>query len=199
MRKRWILIPVTVGLLVLVFTGGALIAQGNNHPGGPGKGHALISRVAEILDLEESVLQSAFHQAIRERQDDRIEALLDRLAANERLTEDEATAIMQWFQARPDAAVYVTGVLLKREEVLRRRLNRMVVAGLMTRAEGDQVMDWYQDRPPAFPGVSRKPGERDFRSHGGLLHSDQAGKGARAFLGPDGAFNMPLSERTFSR
>lgn len=172
MKKRWILIPVAVGLLALVVTGGAIFAQGNNHPGPGGSGPGLASRVAEILGLEESVVQSAFTQAIRERQDAHLQSRLDHLVSNERITADDAGAVFQWFQDRPDAAVHLPGVFFRREEALQRRLARMVEAGVITQEQADQVMTWHQDRPEVLPTHPHGPRGRGHGSHGGLGRGD---------------------------
>jgi hypothetical protein len=59
MKKRWLFIPLTVGLLALVATSGAIFAQGNAHPGGGGAVKGLASRVEETLDLDEETVQTA--------------------------------------------------------------------------------------------------------------------------------------------
>ena len=74
MKKRWLFIPLMAGLLALVATSGAIFAQGNGHPGGAGAMKGLVSRMAEILGLEEETVQSAFNQAIREHQDEHVQA-----------------------------------------------------------------------------------------------------------------------------
>jgi hypothetical protein len=101
MRKRWIIISVAAGLLALAITGGAIFAQG---PGGKW-GHsdeANIGRMAELLNVEESQVQDAFRQVRRENQDESLQLTLDRLVEGEAMEQDQADAIMEWYQQRPD-------------------------------------------------------------------------------------------------
>jgi hypothetical protein len=190
-KKRWLFIPLMVGLLTLVVTSGAILAQGNGHPGGGGAVKGLASRVAEILDLEEETVQSAFDQAIRERQDEHVQALFDRLVEAERLTQDEANAIIEWYQARPDAAIYLKGVLLRGEEALQHRLDRMLEAEVITHQEADAVMSWYGSRPDGLPTRGYGRGWPGHGLHRGLERGDNGASDARAFRGAPPSFTSP--------
>ena len=101
MRKRWIFITLAAGLMALGITGGVILAHG---PGGKGglSSDASITRVAEILEVEESDVRDAYGQIYRENQDAALQARLDKLVEDETVTQDEADAIMDWFEDRPE-------------------------------------------------------------------------------------------------
>jgi hypothetical protein len=194
MKKRWLFIPlIMVGLLALVATSGAIFAQGNGHPGGGGAVKGLASRVAEILDLDEETVQTAFNQAIREHQDEHLQAILDRLVEAERLAQDEANAIMRWYQARPDAAIYLKGVLLRGEEALQHRLDRMLEAEVITQEEVDAVMSWYESRPDSLPtrGYGRFGPGHTFKH--GPARGDDGVNDKTAFRGAPQRFTSPVT------
>ena len=152
MKKRWFVIPVVAGLLALVVTGGAIFAQGNSHGSSVGKaGQEITARVAELLGLEPSVVQSAFDQAISERRDAALENKLDRLVSDERITREEADAVLQWFLDRPEAASHLRRIMFRNEESVQRRLDRMVGAEHITQEGADQVLTWYQNKPDVLP------------------------------------------------
>ena len=101
MRKRWIIITLAAGLLALAITGGAILAHG---PGGKGglSSDASISRVAELLAVEESDVRDAYVQVRRENEDAALQTRLDKLVEDESITQDLADDIMEWFEDRPE-------------------------------------------------------------------------------------------------
>lgn len=175
MKKRWIFISLSVALLTLMLTGGALLAQEVASGGDTGR-QSIISRVAELLGLPESQVQDAFDQAGREHQDEAIAMRLSRLVENEKITQAEADEISAWFLRRPDAAVHLLRILFLGEETLQHRLDRMLEYGKITQEDADAVMAWYQDRPAALEALDR------FRKHRGDHSTDEpAGEWARPF------------------
>ncbi len=92
---------VTVAILALAISGGAILAQeGDTDGDGAKKGMA--ARVAEILGLGEEEVQDAFKEARRDMQDERFESRMDNLVEKGQITEDEATAAVDWYQSRPE-------------------------------------------------------------------------------------------------
>ena len=102
MRKKWILIGLAVGLLVMAVTGGVALAWGGpGHGWGWGRGDhgernaAVAAKVAEILGTDEQETADAIAQAQQETREEAGEAALDDLAGRvaETLgTDAEATA-----------------------------------------------------------------------------------------------------------
>ena len=175
MKKRWLFIALSVALLTLVVTGGALLAQGSAS-GGDTARQSILSRVAELLGLPESQVQEAFDQAAREHQDDAVGGQLSLLVENEKITQADADEITAWFLRRPDAAVHMLRILFLGEEALQHRLDRMVEYGKITQEDADAVMGWYQERPAGLEALDQ------FRKHRGHQSTDEpTGERARPF------------------
>ncbi len=167
MKKRWFFIILSVALLTLVITGGALLAQGVAS-GGDGGRQGVISRVAELLGLPEAEVQGAFNQATREHQDDAMAARLNRLVENEIITQPEADEISVWFVGRPDPAVRMLRIIFMGEEALQHRLDRMEEYERITPEDADAVMEWYQSGPAGLEALDQ------FRKHRGQRSTDEA-------------------------
>ncbi len=101
MKRRWIFVPLLVGLLAIGVTGGAVFAQGDG-TGGDSPAQSFVSRVAAILGLDEAQVQDAFKQATREMQDEAVQQKLARLVEQGRLTQEQADEYLEWYQSRPD-------------------------------------------------------------------------------------------------
>ena len=99
-RRRWIFVPLTVAVLVLGLTAGAVLAYGNGN--GDGALGSFVSRVASILGLDEAQVQDAFDQAARDIQDDRLQQRLDRLVESGHLTQEQADEYREWMDSRPE-------------------------------------------------------------------------------------------------
>jgi len=101
MFKRWIPASFIAVAMALALAGGAVLAVGNSH----GSKHTdVFDRAAQILGIESSALQSAHDQATQEAQDARLQEIVQRLVANEVITQDEADSFNQWMADRPDVA-----------------------------------------------------------------------------------------------
>ena len=111
-HKRWIIVPIVTGLLALAITGGAIFAHGNGH-GNTFDSNGIITRVAEILGVEQTELEDAFTQAVREGQDEAIQNKLESGVEQGRLSQEDASLILGWFQERPDAAVAMRMFIVK--------------------------------------------------------------------------------------
>ena len=111
---------------------------------------SIASRVAEILNLEEEVVQDAFEQALREKQDDSMAYRLEHMVENERLTQEEADEILNWFLRRPDSAGKMHRLLLRESEAVKNRLSRMVERGVISQEEADAVLAWHGEMPQAL-------------------------------------------------
>ena len=102
MRKRWLIVPIMIGLLVTgVLTTSAVLAQSDGTDV-TSPWSRFVSRVAEILGVDEAQVQDAVEQAAREMQDEALQAKLDRMVESGRLTQEEADARKEWYQSRPD-------------------------------------------------------------------------------------------------
>ncbi len=111
---------------------------------------SIASRVAGILNLDEERVQSAFDQAVREKQDDSMAYRLEHMVENDKLTQAEADEIRDWFLRRPDAAAKMHRLLFRGSEALENRLIRMVERGIISQPEADAVLKWHGEMPQAL-------------------------------------------------
>ena len=100
MRKRWLIVALMVGVLAVGVTGATVLAQSSGgNGGGPVKG--LVSRVAQILGLDDQQVQDAFDQARMEMRDEAVRTKLDGLVEAGRLTQEQADEYYDWYQDMP--------------------------------------------------------------------------------------------------
>jgi len=109
-RNRKIIVAVLVGaLLVTGLIGGVALAQ-DNAGGTPANTNdsqpKLLERVAEILGIDQQQLEDAFAQARTERQDAALQNYLDKLVAEDKITQDEADEYWTWWHSKPDMTPY---------------------------------------------------------------------------------------------
>ena len=68
--------------------------------------NTLLARVATILGIDQSKLESAVTQAKTEMQTDALKNRLQTLVANGTITQDQADQYLKWWQSKPDMAPY---------------------------------------------------------------------------------------------
>ncbi len=73
-------------------------------PGVDGKQDEILSRVAEILGIDQQKLADAFKQARQEQQQKALDAWLNKLIEKGVLTEEQAKAYRDWIESRPEGA-----------------------------------------------------------------------------------------------
>jgi IS30 family transposase len=66
-------------------------------------GQELMSRVAEILNIDEATVSDAFQQATQELMTERQQERLQNAVDNGLITEEEAAEIQAWMNSRPEA------------------------------------------------------------------------------------------------
>ncbi len=111
--KKFIVGAVLVAVVLAVSIGGAVLAadNGSNNQTETKTGTPLIDRVLEIyqeqtgvaIDLE--VLKDAFAQARSEQLATALQNRLDQMVADGVITQGEADAYLEWWQARPDISL----------------------------------------------------------------------------------------------
>ena len=107
-NKRWLLVPIVVGLLTVGITAGAVLAHG----GGDGRESARTSfanRVAAILGLEETPVQDAFTLAWEEAREAkqaaheaRLQDRLNQAVEDGSISQEQADQYMEWVRSRPE-------------------------------------------------------------------------------------------------
>ena len=89
MKRRLMFLPAAIGLILIGTLSFTIISADDNDT--PGVVHPFASRVAHILGLDEILVSDAMKQARTELVKESIEAKLDRLVEEGKLTEEEAT------------------------------------------------------------------------------------------------------------
>lgn len=136
---------------------------------------SIASRVAVILNLEEEVVQGAFDQAVREKQDDSLAYRLEHMVENEKLTQAEADEILVWFRDRPPIAAKLHRLLLRGSEAVEYRLSRMVERGVISQEEANAVLEWHGAMPKALKDLLAQRMHRspDSKSQGQFRPSER--------------------------
>ncbi len=102
MRRSVLIAAAALAVLAIGIGGGAVMAQeSDSEDGSTIKG--FVSRVAEILGLEEQTVQDAFTQARQEMMDESIENNLAAMVESGKLTQEQADEIQEWYDAKPDS------------------------------------------------------------------------------------------------
>ena len=184
-RKRWFVVAGATALLAIglmsgaVFAAGAgshVVGKGPHHGYGPddyrsGKGDtgAVMARVAEILEIEQDTLESAFATALDERANARFEEHVQGLEDDETLTSDQATAANDWFDERPANSGPMAIRLARTSDSDRvdSFLEKLVDRERITQDEADALSDWHDDRPDSLPTVTHGHGKGRHGHHGG--------------------------------
>ena len=109
-RNRKFILPVLAGaLLVVGLIGGVALAQddgGSTAEITDDSRPKILERVAEILGIDQQQLEDAFAQARTEMQDSALRDYLDKLVAEDRITQEEADEYYTWWNSRPDLTQY---------------------------------------------------------------------------------------------
>ena len=102
MRRSVLIAAAALAVLAIGIGGGAVMAQeSDSEDGSTIKG--FVSRVAEILGLEEHTVQDAFTQARQEMMDESIENNLAAMVESGKLTQEQADEIQGWYDDKPDS------------------------------------------------------------------------------------------------
>ncbi len=105
---------------------------------------ALMTRVAEILNIDQQELEDAFSQAQRELRKEYLESTLQELVSEGTLTQTQADELKAWIEARPDIPA-----------VGPRKLQEPGGQGALTEEQADELKAWREARPD-LPEINPK-------------------------------------------
>ena len=115
-KKRWLLVPVLVGLLTIGITAGVALAHGGGEDGKSAL-DSFSNRVAAILGLEESQVQEAFTQAAEDAREEwqatreaRLQDKLDQMVEDGAISQEQADQYMEWLQSKPEGLRSLRGM-----------------------------------------------------------------------------------------
>ena len=173
MKRKSLIVLLSVGVLALASVGGVLIANADSGTGKEG----IRERAAEILGVEASDLKDALAQARQEAVDAKIEGLVDSAVADGEIMESEATEIRDWLTDQPE----LSGLDGQRgkfglmwlhsggDSKAGAILDMLVEKGLITEDEVIAYTEWLDARPDAVDELLPTPNKGDrgrFKRHG---------------------------------
>jgi hypothetical protein len=96
--KKFIIIAVVVGVLLVGTVAAVALAQTNTTPTAP---KSLAARVAAILNIDQTKVDAAFAQAKTDMASEALDARLKALVASGKMTQAQADQYKNWWQSRP--------------------------------------------------------------------------------------------------
>lgn len=101
MKRRWLMVPMVTGVLAAGIVGGTALAHnGDGEQESPKS--KVAAKLAEILGLDQQTVQDALQEATQEVRSERTQHRLDDAVEAGRLTQEQADAYSEWYEARPD-------------------------------------------------------------------------------------------------
>ena len=103
MSKRVKIIISVVMAILLLAVGSTVTVMAQEEPTPAETGpRGLLARVAEILDIPQEDLLSAFNQVQQEMRQEAFEGALDKAVEKGRLTQEKANEIKEWWEQKPE-------------------------------------------------------------------------------------------------
>ncbi|MCH9016437.1 MAG: hypothetical protein IIB89_01570 [Chloroflexi bacterium] len=102
MKRKWLMLPLVTGILAAGLTGASVLAHDEDGENVSPK-ETVAAKVAEILGIEDAqTVQDALQLATQEVRLERLEHRLDHMVEAGVLTQDQADAYLEWYEARPE-------------------------------------------------------------------------------------------------
>lgn len=102
MKRKWLMLPLVTGILAAGITGATVLAHNENGEQESPK-DAVAAKVAAILGIEdEQSVKDALKEATQEVRSERLQHRFDDMVEAGRLTQDQADAYLEWYEARPE-------------------------------------------------------------------------------------------------
>ncbi len=99
-KNRKVLVAgIIIAVVAVVTITGVVLAQNATTTT---SGKTFAARVAAILGIDEQKVQDAFNQAQREMTDEALDARIQKLVEDGKLTQEQADQYKEWWQSRPD-------------------------------------------------------------------------------------------------
>jgi hypothetical protein len=183
-RKMKVLISLLVAVLVFTIGGTAMaLAQEDEDEEEElvteVEANGLLSKIAEILDIPEDELREAFAQAREELREERFEVtfyqLIDKAEEEELITPEEAEAIREWWEQKPEALDpallqrafnyacprdgQMPGIKWGMRSALKQRLankfmERAMERECITQGDAGKISQWQENKPEALNNLS---------------------------------------------
>ena len=156
MSKRVKILVSVIIALVLLTVGIALpvMAQEETTPTPEAGTKNLIARVAEILNIPEEDLASAFNQVRLEMRQEVWPNALDSAVAKGLITQEEADRIKEWWGQRPEAIDRLAPSALIGQAIRNRKMmaatEQAVEKGRFAQDDAEKLKGWLEQKPEAL-------------------------------------------------
>jgi hypothetical protein len=106
LKRKWLFISAlaVIALLVAGIIGGAVLANAST-PVATDNQTTFAARVAKILGIDQATVESAMTQAREEMRDEAMDARLQKMVGNGKITQEQADQYKEWIKSRPDLPV----------------------------------------------------------------------------------------------
>ncbi len=101
MKRKWLMVPLVTGILAAGITGATVLAHNDDGEQQSPK-DAVAAKVAVILGIDEQSVKDALTEATQELRSERVQHRLDDAVEAGRMTQAEAGAYLEWYEARPE-------------------------------------------------------------------------------------------------
>jgi hypothetical protein len=136
-----------LSIILIGGSAGAVLAQPNQNI--PERRAAIISKVADILDINQQTLENAFKQAQQEQREAALQNRLSELINEGTITQQQANEFTAWINSRPDDIPMVGPQQLK----------KLVQEGKISQEQIDNLKAWMESKPD-IPKIMPPLGER---------------------------------------
>ena len=140
-----VLATVLVAVMLIASMPVIALAQDDEAHGPPG---ALLTRVAEILNIDQEELENALKQAQTGLREEAFENRIEEMIDEGTLTQEQANELKAWMEAKPDVPM-----------VPPRQLKEALDKGIITQEQVDQLKTWTEARPD-IPKILPSLGEK---------------------------------------
>ena len=175
MKKRLSIFLIGTAVSVVAIVGafaGLAAAQSSD---GDGESQTFAERVAAILGIEADDVENAMQEAKEEIRSERRDAKFAELVENGTLTQDEADAIKEWQDSKPEIEFNFgdedgkgkrgwgdKGFGLRVGSWLGStdKIDYLVEEGIISQADADSLTEWWDSRPDALDNLVGSPDDK---------------------------------------
>lgn len=161
MKKTFKMVVAGFGVGVVSLAGVGLASA--HFPSGDDRKDSILSRVAEILDVDSNGLNSAFEQARDEYRDAKLDKRLTMAVEDGTIAQEDADHIRDWLDVRPDVLEHLKGKGRGPGQTsagLEERLHVLIEDGTITKTDADAAIEWFDGRPEAMELLRSEKGGR---------------------------------------
>lgn len=110
LKRKWVFIPILAAVVLLVVgTIGVGVYANTGKSTSSDNNTTFTARVAEILGIDQSKVESAFEQARQEMRDEAMNERLQKMIDDGKITQEQADQYKEWIKSKPDLPAVFDG------------------------------------------------------------------------------------------